>query len=171
MLTRLIEARALVSLACAAAGGTLGLAAWPFPDADPVLGLIASGRPALYHGLAYRVRHGVVQHAVPDAPHRSVGRTCTALRGRRVETVGALPPYPPPQKREALFVVLGEHHHHTVPGPASDPRWLVIPETGLYTGMAIVGAIGTGKTSACMYPYVEQLLAYRSSDATGRWVA
>jgi hypothetical protein len=25
--------------------------------------------------------------------------------------------------------------------------------------MAIVGAIGTGKTSACMYPYVEQLLA------------
>ena len=43
-------------------------------------------------------------------------------------------------------------------------RWLSIPERGLYTGMAIVGAIGTGKTSACMYPYVEQLLGYRASD-------
>ena len=44
------------------------------------------------------------------------------------------------------------------------PTWLTIPERGLYTGMLIVGAIGTGKTSACMYPYVEQLLAYRASD-------
>jgi len=30
--------------------------------------------------------------------------------------------------------------------------------------MVIVGAIGTGKTSACMYPYVEQLVAYRAGD-------
>jgi hypothetical protein len=34
----------------------------------------------------------------------------------------------------------------------------------LYTGTLIVGAIGSGKTSACMYPYVEQLLAYRAGD-------
>ena len=30
--------------------------------------------------------------------------------------------------------------------------------------MLIVGTIGSGKTSACMYPYVEQLLAYRAGD-------
>ncbi len=53
MLTRLIEARTVVSLACAAALGTVGLAAWPFPEAGPVLGLIAAERPTLYHGLAY----------------------------------------------------------------------------------------------------------------------
>jgi hypothetical protein len=40
----------------------------------------------------------------------------------------------------------------------------MIPERGLYTGIVIVGAIGSGKTSACIYPYVEQLLAYRASD-------
>ena len=40
--------------------------------------------------------------------------------------------------------------------------------SGLYTGMIIVGAIGSGKTSACMYPYVEQLLAYRANDPTRR---
>ena len=60
--------------------------------------------------------------------------------------------------------MLGEQHHRTSPTRAHDAAWLVIPERGLYTGIAIVGAIGTGKTSACMYPYVEQLLAYRAED-------
>src|SRR5437764_13389333 len=48
--------------------------------------------------------------------------------------------------------------------PAAAPQWLTIPERGLYTGVAIIGAIGTGKTSACMYPYVEQLVGYRATD-------
>ena len=30
--------------------------------------------------------------------------------------------------------------------------------------MMIVGAVGTGKTSACMYPYAEQLLRWRAAD-------
>ena len=32
--------------------------------------------------------------------------------------------------------------------------------------MLIVGAMGTGKTSACVYPYVEQLVGYRADDPT-----
>src|SRR5437764_2296705 len=48
--------------------------------------------------------------------------------------------------------------------PAAAPQWLTIPERGLYTGVAIIGAIGTGKTSACMYPYVEQLVGYRPTE-------
>jgi hypothetical protein len=31
--------------------------------------------------------------------------------------------------------------------------------------MLIVGAVGTGKTSACMYPNVEQLVGYRANDS------
>jgi hypothetical protein len=54
------------------------------------------------------------------------------------------------------------------PRRASQPQWLTIPERGLYTGVIIVGAIGTGKTSACMYPYLEQLLAYRAGDPARR---
>ena len=77
-----------------------------------------------------------------------------------------LPPYPAPEARTELCLVLGEQHRRAAPGPAAEPRWLTIPERGLYTGLAIVGAIGTGKTSACLYPYVEQLLAYRATDAT-----
>ena len=60
--------------------------------------------------------------------------------------------------------MLGEQHQRTAPDPTPQPRWLTIPERGLYTGLMIVGAIGTGKTSACMYPYLEQLLAYRAAD-------
>jgi hypothetical protein len=29
----------------------------------------------------------------------------------------------------------------------------------------ILGAVGTGKTSACMYPYVDQLLRWRAQGA------
>jgi hypothetical protein len=65
-------------------------------------------------------------------------------------------------------VVLGEQHHATEAGRAANPRWLSIPERGLYTGMAIIGAVGTGKTSACMYPYVDQLLGFKPGDADAK---
>jgi hypothetical protein len=62
------------------------------------------------------------------------------------------------------MLVLGETHFETTPGRAPSPSWLTIPQRGLYTGVMIVGAVGTGKTSACMYPYAEQLLRWRASD-------
>ncbi len=49
-------------------------------------------------------------------------------------------------------------------GRAPEPTWLTIPQRGLYTGVMILGAVGTGKTSACMYPYVDQLLRWRADD-------
>ena len=50
---------------------------------------------------------------------------------------------------------------------ASDPPGSSFPETGLYTGMLIVGAVGSGKTSACMYPFAQQLLSWQA-DRPGR---
>ena len=43
-----------------------------------------------------------------------------------------------------------------------NPEWLTIPERGLYTGIAIFGAVGSGKTSACMHPFAKQLLGLAS---------
>jgi hypothetical protein len=60
--------------------------------------------------------------------------------------------------------VLGETHHPTAAGRAPAPNWLAIPQRGLYTGVMVLGAVGTGKTSACMYPYVDQLLRWRADD-------
>ena len=62
------------------------------------------------------------------------------------------------------MLVLGEAHFPTSAGRAPSPTWLTIPQRGLYTGVMILGAVGTGKTSACMYPYVEQLLRWRAND-------
>ena len=76
-----------------------------------------------------------------------------------------LPPYPAPEHRPSPTLVLGEKHFETKPGRAPAPSWLTIPQRGLYTGVMILGAVGTGKTSACMYPYVEQLLRWRAGDA------
>ena len=50
---------------------------------------------------------------------------------------------------------------------ANDAAWgqILIPQRGLYTGIMLIGAPGTGKTSAGMYPFVEQLLHWRAGDA------
>jgi hypothetical protein len=86
------------------------------------------------------------------------------LRPRRAGKPQALPPYPAVETRRALSLVLGEIHNPRVAIPAENPRWLVIPERGLFTGTIIIGAVGSGKTSCCMYPFTDQLLGYRAGD-------
>ncbi len=54
--------------------------------------------------------------------------------------------------------------------PAKAPYWLTIPERGLSTGIAILGAVGSGKSSCCMYPFAEQIreeIGGRGRDRTG----
>ena len=60
--------------------------------------------------------------------------------------------------------MLGELHHPTAPCESERPSWLVIPETGLYAGVLIVGAVGSGKTSACMYPFAQQMLSWQAEQ-------
>src|SRR5215470_16896229 len=79
-----------------------------------------------------------------------------------------LPKYPDPGARDKLYVVVGELHHPKRPEPAERPRWLIIPDRGLFTGIAIFGAIGSGKTTGCMYPFANQVLGYRAQDANQR---
>jgi hypothetical protein len=93
----------------------------------------------------------------------SVG-TIVAYRYPARARVRPLPPYVPPEKRVTPMLVLGETHFETATGRAPTPSWLSIPQRGLYTGVMIIGAVGTGKTSACMYPYTEQLLKWRARD-------
>src|ERR1700694_2106349 len=79
-----------------------------------------------------------------------------------------LPAYSEPRKRNEVFLVLGKVHDPRKPVAAEHPYWLTVPERGLFTGIAIFGAIGTGKTSGCMYPYAEQLISYRADDTEKR---
>ena len=67
-----------------------------------------------------------------------------------------------------LELIVGELHHQLKPKPSPAPRWLSIPERGLYTGICVVGAIGSGKTKAVILPAMRQLFAYRAGDPAQR---
>ena len=68
-------------------------------------------------------------------------------------------------------IVIGEVHHPVEPKEIFNPGWLTIPERGLYTGIAIFGAVGSGKTSACMHPFAKQLLSWQADDPEKRAAA
>ena len=168
MMPRVTEYRVALSLAASALVGTLGLHAYPFPTGHAVLALVHVVRPVLYAGFTYAYATLWFTSAFFMA---SIGMSCVTIfagRGSKGTVTAPLPPYPAPERREDLLLVLGEQHRRTSPDRAAQPTWLSIPERGLYTGILVVGAIGSGKTSACMYPYVEQLLAYRASDTGTR---
>ena len=66
---------------------------------------------------------------------------------RKEQVVGTpLAPYIPPAMRSELYLVIGELHHPKRPQPAATPQWLIVPERGLFTGIAIFGAVGSDKT-------------------------
>ena len=61
------------------------------------------------------------------------------------------------------------HPVRAIESPA--PEWLPIPERGLYTGVAIFGAVGSGKTSAGMHPFARQLLGWQATNPERRAAA
>jgi hypothetical protein len=162
------EYRSVLALAASVVSGTLGLRTYPFPVDNAVLALVHLERPLLYAGFTYAYAALWFSSSFFVA---SIALSCLYIfvgRDGRTMAFAALPPYPAADRREELCVVLGEQHHRTSPARAERPTWLTIPERGLYTGILVVGAIGSGKTSACMYPYVDQLLAYCADDPVNK---
>jgi hypothetical protein len=137
---------------------------YPFPADDLVLRLIAIRDPAMYR--TFVVFYNLFLFTTPFIFYSLVlsGLYVFALRPSRTTTPMPLPVYPDARKRKELYLVLGEIHDPRKPIPAEQPYWLTLPDRGLFTGIAILGAIGSGKTSGCMYPYVEQLVAYQADD-------
>lgn len=163
-----MSSKTLWAAATAAVTGSLCLARQPFPDEHPLLALVHLERPIIFHGL--KLVYTTLLFTTPFVATLAALSIGYIFTGRK--TVNAphpvLPPYPDPARREALSVVVGERHFARKAGPVARPQWLVIPERGLCTGIMVMGAIGSGKTSACMIPFAEQVLAYRSRDAAQR---
>ncbi len=79
-----------------------------------------------------------------------------------------LPPWPLSPDDPEPGIVIGEVHHPNKLREIRDPKWLVMRDKALYTGTIIFGAVGTGKTSACMRPFAQQLLSWRARDEDRR---
>jgi len=141
---------------------------YPFPESNIFLRVIAIRAPEAY--LSFKYLTLAMDYAAPWLAFSVVlsGVYIFTLKLRRPDKLGRLPRYPEPQKRDKVFLVAGEVHHPRRPTPSSNPQWLVIPERGLYTGIAILGAVGSGKTSCCMYPFANQILGYQSHDRAKR---
>ncbi len=164
------EGAAVMRLLAGASAAVAVWVWWPFPvaGADPVADLIAMHSPRLH--AAIRAWHYLAP-AVAVAGLMSVGvaagRVWLAGAGRR-QAAGVLPPWPLARTDPSPALVVGEAHHPVSDREVASPDWLVIPELGLYTGILICGAIGSGKTSACMRPFARQLLGWQADDSRRR---
>ena len=80
----------------------------------------------------------------------------------------SLPAWPLSPTADVPAIVVGEVHHpvRAIESPA--PEWLTIPERGLSTGVAMFGAVGSGKTSACLHPVARQLLSWHADNPVRR---
>ncbi len=168
MFRQVVEARAFVSLVASAAVWSVLQFHVRFPEDNAILQLVFAYRPYLFYGAKWA--YVLMQFTTPYIAFSMALSLAYIFLVRQERKINyqRLPAYPPPAARDRLFVVVGEIHNPKKPVPAETPEWLTIPERGLYTGIAIFGAIGTGKTSCCMYPFAEQLFAYRHDDRDRR---
>ncbi len=168
MLRTIVEYRKLLSFMFACGTGMNLLRRWPWPADNNVLELIHLQKPMIYEFIHWS--YTVMLFSTPLICFSSLFALLYifAVKGEAPLVRNSLPPYPPPERRSKLYLILGEIHQAKRQAPAEHPGWLSIPEQGLFTGIAIFGAIGSGKTSCCMMPFAEQILSYRASDPERR---
>ncbi len=143
---------------------------FPAPGTDPLLDLIALEDPVFYHLIRgwFLVAPAVVAGG-GLLMATSVRRLwLDSQAARHLPGRGVLPPWPTSPGDPAPSLVVGELHHPTEARETTRPEWLTLPERGLFTGIAIFGAVGTGKTSACMRPFADQLLSWQAHDPARR---
>ncbi len=158
----------LIGLALTALAWRAFVAPFPGPGGNPYLDLIAHHDPGLHRAihLWYFLTPGVAV-LLAGSIMLSVSRVWLQPLTRR-RNRGRLPAWPVSPEDDAPSLVVGELHHPVVPTESERPSWLVVPEKGLYTGILVVGAVGTGKTTACMYPFARQLLTWQADDPRRR---
>ena len=154
----------LIGAGLTAAAVRAFLAPFPGTGGNPYLDLIAHHDPGLHTVIRawYYLAPGIAV-LLAGSVTLSVSRVWLRPLARR-RSRGRLPAWPASAEDDAPSLVVGELHHPTVPTESERPSWLVIPEKGLYTGLLVVGAVGTGKTTACMYPFARQLLSWQADD-------
>jgi TraM recognition site of TraD and TraG len=168
MIQRILHAKNLIACLLAAATGLTLYRKAPFPASNFFLELIFLWSRRVFLGLEYSYYASL--YTTPYIIYSVLLSAfyIFALKFKGRIHPGTLPPYPALEERSSPSIVVGEVHHPRRLGPAESPRWLTIPERGLFTGIAIFGAVGSGKTSGCIYPFTEQLLAYKASEKEQR---
>src|ERR1700736_2355744 len=168
MIQKLLNSKNLIACLLAAATGMTLYFCVPFPENNFFLELMFLWSRRVFHGLLYS--YYIFLYTTPYIVYSFLlsGLYIFAIKFKRRIRPGTLPPYPVLCDRQTPSLVIGEVHDPRKPGPAENPQWLTIPERGLFTGIAIFGAVGSGKTSGAMFPFTEQLLSFKAADKTKR---
>jgi hypothetical protein len=168
MMQRVLASRHFLAALLAMGTGVLLFYAHPFPEKSFFLHLISLRAPNAF--VSFRWLYNVCLFSTPYFLYLGVfsGLYVATLKYRQRVSPGHLPTYPDPKTRDELFLVVGEVHDPRKPGPSQTPHWLTIPERGLFTGTVILGAVGSGKTATAMYPFAEQILAFKAGDKDRR---
>ena len=139
---------------------------------NPTLDLVAYHTPSFYLWMVWwYYLSPLVAVLLAGLILLSVWRVFFESRSRSLAPLGMLPDWPLKPGDPGPGIVIGEVHHPVAIRQISNPSWLTIPERGLYTGVAIFGAVGSGKTSACMHPFASQLLGWRADNPQQRAAA
>lgn len=139
---------------------------WPAAGSIPLLDLVELRNPTAY--VLVRAWHWLAPLATGTVLAALLGSAWSLWgpQARPVRKRGKLPPDPFSPRSKELSVTLGELHHPVDLIESPDPTWLSIPARGLYTGVCIVGAVGSGKTSACMHPIARQIFGWQAHSAS-----
>ena len=140
----------------------------PDPSNDSTLFIVQSNSPRIFAAFAFLTLFApgilfFITSSVVESVAHVWFEEILKLRSR-----GKLPPWPLHSTDAAPMLCIGEIHHKQKLAEHPYPKWLTMPEKGLYTGLAIFGAIGTGKTTSCMKPFCRQLLEWQSKDVEQR---
>ena len=152
--------------------GGLWYAVWhfvrrPFPPLDehPILALVQFHTPDFFSAmLLWYYLSPFVTVMLCGVVSVTVWKVWLEGRRRDFAPFAKLPPWPLSPDQKGPAIVIGEVHHPVEAREIFSPSWLTIPERGLYTGVAIFGAVGSGKTSACMNPFARQLLGWQAHN-------
>ena len=139
----------------------------PFPSFDeyPILALVQYHTPYFFTAmLLWYYLSPFVAVMLCGVISVTVWKVWLEGRRRDFAPFAKLPPWPLSADQKAPAIVIGEVHHPVEAREIFSPSWLTIPERGLYTGVAIFGAVGSGKTSACMNPFARQLLGWQAGN-------
>ena len=159
--------RRAIPFLCAAAVGLLALRRFPFPDGNDLLQLVLFHKPVIFYALRWTWM--AMLFSTPALLFSGVFSLVFIFCNRKPRIAqGMLPPFPHNEKGEKLQVVIGDLQHPRKHLPVANPGWLTISDRGLFTGIAIFGAIGSGKTACCMRPFAKQILSYWAEDRTKR---
>ena len=146
----------------------------PFPALEtvPLLDLLEYHNPNFYSAVVlWYYLSPLVTVMLAGSIALSVWKVWLEARKRDLLPFGALPVWPLSPEQPGPEIVIGEVHHPVEAKEIFNPGWLTIPERGLYTGIAIFGAVGSGKTSACMHPFAKQLLSWQADNPEKRAAA